>query len=111
MTYIDGVFASQLTCPLAPVACYDLIAALWSGTDDSRHQHAIFGNTLRGFLHPLIVHYMERMIFEWVQVRQRNLLDVFAVGNRSRSAEQIVKPGHLDFRRTPFHDATSVVKA
>ena len=61
----------QLAAVPAPVSGDDLIAAVLAGTDDSRDENAVLPDALRRFLHGLVVPHLERVIWEVVQLRQR----------------------------------------
>ena len=66
--YRHGGLTRQLTPPLAPVARYDLIAALLPGADDTGRENAASCDTLHCFLHRFIIPYLEGMIFEREQL-------------------------------------------
>ena len=54
---------------------------------------------------------MEWVVFEGVQFRQRDFLNLVAGGLERGRAKQFIQAGHLDFCRAAFHDATSKVRA
>ena len=82
----------QLAPSLAPVACNDLVAALFTGTDDTGRQNTAPRDTLHRFLHRFIIPHLERVIFERKQFCQWNFLHLFAVGLRfAASLKQVVK--------------------
>ena len=72
-----GVQACQLTGTFSPVSSDDLIPAILHRTRNGRHQHPIRLDALHGFHHAIIIHDAEWVIFEWMQLRKRDLLNLF----------------------------------
>jgi len=73
----------QLAAVPAPVSGDDLISAVLAGTDDSRDENAVLPDALRRFLHGFIVPYLERVVGEVVQLRQREQRDSILLRSRS----------------------------
>ena len=59
------------------------VAAVLAGTDDSRDENAVLPDALRRFLHGLVVPHLERVIWEVVQLRQREQRDFILLCSRS----------------------------
>ena len=72
--------SSKLACPLAAVACDDLIAAILTGTHQRRLIDARCLDRLHKPLHLRIVPDTKGMIFERVQVGQAEIDDLFFFG-------------------------------
>ena len=72
----------QLCRVLAAVPRNDLVTSFLPGPGNERGQYPELRHTLHRPLHGLIVQDLERMVFEGMQVRNGDLLDLLAVGFR-----------------------------
>ena len=76
----QGFQPCQLCRVLAAVPRYDLVTSFRPGPGNERGQHPELSHTLHRPLHGLIVQHLEGMVFEGVQVRDGDLLDLLALG-------------------------------
>ena len=65
--------SGKLRSTFAAVSGYDFIAAARSRSCNPRHKHPILADTLRCFLHLLIILHPERVVFEGVKLCQRRI--------------------------------------
>ena len=72
-----GVKACQFAGTFSPVSGDDLIPAISQGTCNGWHQNPIRLDAFHGFHHAIIIHNAEWVIFEWMQLRKRDLLNLF----------------------------------
>ena len=78
----DAISPDHLTSPFSTMPGYDLIPAFCSGTHNERYKDAIVPDALCGALHMDVIHHMERVILEGVQLRQWQLHNLFGTVSR-----------------------------
>ena len=72
-----SVQTCQFTGTFSPVSSDDLIPAILQWSCNGWHQHPILLDAFHGFHHAIIIHDAEWVIFEWMQLRKRDLLNLF----------------------------------
>ena len=99
-----GFFLGQLTGPVPPVPGYQLIAAFRVRAGNSRNQNTVLPHTVGSLHHGLVILDFKGMIFERVQLRQRNFLDLLQLGILASffGGKQIIYRDQLYFFRAAF---------
>ena len=89
---------------MPPVTSYDLIATFFPWTHDSRNKYSVFPDALRCILHLLVIHHLERMVFEGVQVCQRQFNHPFplCISSAFIGGKQIIDRGQPYVFRAAF---------
>ena len=99
-----GFLARQLTGPVTPVPCHQLIAAVRVRSGNGRNQYAILPDAVGGLHHGLIVLDLEGVILERVQLGQGDFQNLFplGVGAAFLGGKQVIYRGQLYFFRAAF---------